>query len=126
MTNFILLIGAGLFTKAVFAFQSNAYVRIRMLNVTIALIILRVKSKSSFNKLLGADVDDAGGDGPGSYDVRGNIWHLDCCNPESKFASQGWTIFNAFFGWTNTGTSQYNLLTMSFVGRPLIDLFHSR
>ncbi|KAG6900239.1 hypothetical protein C0993_001058 [Termitomyces sp. T159_Od127] len=49
MTNFILLIGAGLFSKAVGAFEQHA-----------------------FNTLLGADVDDAGGTGPGSYRVQGN------------------------------------------------------
>ncbi|CAL1708875.1 unnamed protein product [Somion occarium] len=83
MTNFLLLIGAGLFSRSIGAFQENA-----------------------FNNLLGADVDDAGaaGDGPGSYDVRGNVWHLNCCNPESKFDGQGWTIFNAIFGWTNNAT----------------------
>ena len=55
---------------------------------------------------LGADVDDAGaaGDGPGSYDVRGNVWHLDFCNPENNFDSSGWTLFNAIFGWTNSAT----------------------
>ena len=55
---------------------------------------------------MGADVDDAGaaGDGPGSYDVRGNVWHLNCCNPENKFDSSGWTIFNAIFGWTHNAT----------------------
>ncbi|THH02979.1 hypothetical protein EW145_g6633 [Phellinidium pouzarii] len=43
MTNLILLIGAGLFSKAVGYFQVN-----------------------TFNRLLGVDVDVAGGDGPGS------------------------------------------------------------
>ncbi|KAH9478003.1 High affinity iron permease ftrA [Psilocybe cubensis] len=81
MTNFLMLIGAGLFSKAVGAFQENA-----------------------FNRLLGADVDDAGGDGPGSYLVQGNVWHLDCCNPDSKFDGEGWTIFGAIFGWTNNAT----------------------
>jgi high-affinity iron transporter len=78
MTNLILLIGAGLFSKAVWAFQEHA-----------------------FNTMLGTDVDDTGGNGPGSYDVRGNVWHLDCCNPETE---QAWGIFNAVFGWTNTAT----------------------
>jgi FTR1 family protein len=78
MTNLILLIGAGLFSKAIWSFQENA-----------------------FNNLLGADVDDAGGDGPGSYDVRGNVWHLDCCNPETDMP---WGIFNAVLGWTNSAT----------------------
>lgn len=79
MTNFLLLIGAGLFSSSVGAFQENA-----------------------FNVLLGSDVDDAGGDGPGSYRVQGNVWHLDCCNPENKGDNQGWSIFGAVFGWTNS------------------------
>ncbi|KAG1862534.1 iron permease FTR1/Fip1/EfeU [Suillus subalutaceus] len=78
MTNLILLIGAGLFSKAVWSFQENA-----------------------FNNLLGADVDDEGGNGPGTYDVRGNVWHLDCCNPETDLS---WGIFNAILGWENTAT----------------------
>ncbi|KIK57219.1 hypothetical protein GYMLUDRAFT_46470 [Collybiopsis luxurians FD-317 M1] len=79
MTNFLLLIGAGLFSRGVWAFQENA-----------------------FNDLLGADVDETGGDGPGSFNVQGNVWHLDCCNPEDNFDNSGWTIFNAIFGWTNS------------------------
>ncbi|KAI0092739.1 Ftr1 protein [Irpex rosettiformis] len=83
MTNFILLIGAGLFSRAISAFQEHV-----------------------FNHLLGTDVDDASaaGDGPGSYDVRGNVWHLDCCNPDNVFDNNGWQIFNAIFGWTNSAT----------------------
>lgn len=81
MTNFLLLIGAGLFSRGILAFQENA-----------------------FNDLLGADVDDSGGDGPGSFNVVGNIWHLDCCNPENNFDNSGWSIFNAIFGWTNSAT----------------------
>jgi len=83
MTNFIILIGAGLFSKAVGAFEENA-----------------------FNKILGGDLDDVAGagDGPGSYDVRGNVWHLNCCNPENNFDGDGWNIFNAIFGWTNNAT----------------------
>ena len=50
---------------------------------------------------LGADVDDAGGTGPGSYDVRGNVWHLDCCSPED---GRGWMVFAAIFGWSNNGS----------------------
>ncbi|KAJ4488844.1 Ftr1 protein [Lentinula edodes] len=81
MTNLLLLIGAGLFSRGVWAFQENA-----------------------FNDLLGADVDDSGGDGPGSFRVQGNIWHLDCCNPEDNLDNSGWSIFNAIFGWTNSAT----------------------
>lgn len=65
-----------------------------------------LRTRLTCDDSLGADVDDAGaaGDGPGSYDVRGNVWHLDCCNPENNFDSDGWTMFNAIFGWTNSAT----------------------
>ncbi|KAL0568316.1 high-affinity iron permease [Marasmius crinis-equi] len=81
LTSLLLLIGAGLFSRSIGAFQRNA-----------------------FNNLLGAEIDDAGGDGPGSYDVRGNVWHLNCCNPNNNLDSQGWSVFNAIFGWDNSAT----------------------
>ncbi|KAH0834848.1 Ftr1 protein [Lanmaoa asiatica] len=77
MTNLILLIGAGLFSKAVWAFQENAFIH-----------------------LIGASSDDAGGTGPGTYDVRGNVWHLDCCSSSSG----SWSVFNAILGWENSAT----------------------
>ncbi|EJD54574.1 iron permease FTR1 [Auricularia subglabra TFB-10046 SS5] len=80
ITNFLLLIGAGLFSKAVGSFEAD-----------------------KFNRLTGGDAAEAG-DGPGSFDVRGSVWHLNCCNPENKFDGSGWTIFAAIFGWTNNGT----------------------
>ena len=77
MTNLLLLIGAGLFSKAIWSFQDSAFI-----------------------ELIGAASDDAGGTGPGSYDVRGNVWHLNCCA-----ASTGsWSVFNAIFGWENSAT----------------------
>ncbi|KZT68414.1 iron permease FTR1 [Daedalea quercina L-15889] len=81
MTNFILLIGSGLFSKAVWYFESHM-----------------------FSVLVGAEVDDTGGDGPGSFDVRGSVWHINCCNPENNFDNTGWSIFAAIFGWTNSAT----------------------
>ena len=73
MTCFILLIGAGLFSSAVGSLQRHA-----------------------FTTLVGGDVDDTGGDGPGSYDVRGVVWHLDCCNPENKYDGDGLLTFFSF------------------------------
>ena len=87
MTNLLLLIGAGLFSKSVGALQSHA-----------------------FDVLLGADVDDTGGDGPGSYDVRGNVWHLDCCNPENNNDGPGWGVFGSVLGWSNNATGKCCLL----------------
>lgn len=79
-TNFLFLIGAGLFSKSVAAFELD-----------------------KFNRLTGGDAAEAG-DGPGSFRVQGNVWHLNCCNPENKFDGDGWTIFAAIFGWTNNAT----------------------
>ncbi|KXN83070.1 Plasma membrane iron permease [Leucoagaricus sp. SymC.cos] len=80
MTNLLLLIGAGLFSKSVGNFEKHAY-----------------------NVLLGVNGDDAGGTGPGSYRVQGNVWHLDCC-ASSATSNQGWSIFSAIFGWSNNGS----------------------
>nr|POE86442.1 plasma membrane iron permease [Quercus suber] len=43
------------------------------------------------------------GSGPGSYDIRKNVWHVNCCNPELN-GGGGWGIFNALFGWENSAT----------------------
>lgn len=79
-TSLLLLIGAGLMSKAVGAFERH-----------------------KFNVMVGGDVAEAG-DGPGSYDVVGNIWHLNCCNPENKLDAKGWAVFNAILGWSNNGS----------------------
>ncbi|GAA5920792.1 hypothetical protein JCM1841_005098 [Sporobolomyces salmonicolor] len=79
-TNILLLIGAGLLSKAVWFFQAYR-----------------------FNKGVGADVEELGY-GPGSFDVSGMVWHVTYGNPESTLHSQGWSIFNALLGWQNTAT----------------------
>ncbi|KAI9454355.1 iron permease FTR1 [Russula earlei] len=82
MTNFLLLIGAGLFSKAI--------------NPT--------RRMHTTTCVLGIDADDARGDGPGSFDVHGNVWHLDCCNADNYLDGNGWLIFGAITGWTNSAT----------------------
>lgn len=57
--------------------------------------------KTCVTTSLGAEVDDTGGDGPGSYRVTGNVWHLDCCSPENTLDGQGWNIFAALVGFTS-------------------------
>ena len=84
MTNLLLLIGAGLFSKATAAFETNA-----------------------FNHIVGSNLDDIAGTGPGSYRVQGNVWHLDCC---SSASGQKWSIFNAILGWSNNGSSNLTQL----------------
>ncbi|KAF8691069.1 hypothetical protein AX14_002825 [Amanita brunnescens Koide BX004] len=81
MTNLLFLIGAGLFNRAVWSFEWQKWIT-----------------------LLGIHGDDTLGDDPGTYPVQGTVWHLNCCNPNNNSDNQGWSIFNAILGWTNTAT----------------------
>src|SRR5882757_8927989 len=54
---------------------------------------------------IGGDTDNTR-DGPGTFDVRGNVWHLNCCNPGNNIDGNGWLIFGALTGWTNSATSK--------------------
>lgn len=80
-TCFLYLVAAGLFSKAVWYFEADAWA-----------------------KIVGTDADDFGS-GPGSYDIRKSVWHVNCCNPENAAnGGGGWGIFNALFGWENSAT----------------------
>lgn len=76
-TCFLYLIGAGLWSRALWYFQM--YV---------------------FGKQAGGDVAEQGS-GPGSYNIFQSVWHVNCCNPETD---NGWEIFNALLGWQNSAT----------------------
>jgi len=71
------LIAAGMFSKSVWSLQFH-----------------------QFQNKVGADVAEEG-DGPGSYNIRETVWHVNCCNPE---IDNGWDVFNALLGWQNTAT----------------------
>ncbi|GAA5945372.1 uncharacterized protein JCM15063_002325 [Sporobolomyces koalae] len=79
-TQVLLLLGAGLFSKAVADFEIYKY-----------------------NKGVGGDVGETGS-GPGSFDVDNSVWHLPYGNPENNTSTDGWSIFNAILGWTNNAT----------------------
>ncbi|KAI5453241.1 high-affinity iron permease [Naganishia albida] len=81
-TYLLFLIGAGLFSKCIGFFE---YYR--------------------FAKAVGGDVAETG-NGPGSYQVAGNVWHLTYGNPETGAVGTngGWQIFNAIFGWNNNAS----------------------
>ncbi|KAG8967063.1 high-affinity iron permease [Tulasnella sp. 419] len=79
-TNLLLLLGAGLFSKSAGAYE-----------------------RYQFNKLTGGDAAERG-NGPGSYPVAGNLWHLNCCNPENKLDAKGWAVLNSLVGWSNNGS----------------------
>lgn len=55
-----------------------------------------------WSQLTGGDAAETGS-GPGSYDIRKSVWHVNCCNPELN-GGGGWGIFNSLFGWTNSAT----------------------
>ncbi|KAK9237364.1 iron permease FTR1/Fip1/EfeU [Lipomyces kononenkoae] len=76
-TCFLYLVAAGLFSKGVWFLENFVW-----------------------SNAVGGDVAETG-DGPGSYDVRLNVWHVNCCNGQT---SGGWMIFNAIFGWQNSAT----------------------
>ncbi|KAL4815773.1 iron permease FTR1/Fip1/EfeU [Aspergillus spinulosporus] len=71
------LIAAGMFSKAIWDLQYY-----------------------QFQTAVGSDVAEAGS-GPGSYNIRQTVWHVNCCNAETD---NGWDVFNAILGWENTGT----------------------
>ena len=71
--------GLGLFSKAVWYCENHAW-----------------------SAITGGDASETGS-GPGSYNIRNSVWHVNCCNPELN-GGGGWGIFNALFGWTNSAT----------------------
>ncbi|KAF9870499.1 iron permease FTR1 family protein [Colletotrichum karsti] len=78
-TCLLYLVAAGLFTRAVSAFEQQAW-----------------------NNVVGGDAGELG-NGPGSYDIDKSVWHVNCCSPELN-GGGGWGIFNAVLGWTNSAT----------------------
>lgn len=78
-TCFLYLVAAGLFSRAMWGFQQNTW-----------------------NHLTGGDAAETGS-GPGSYDIRQSVWHVNCCNPELNGGGV-WGIFNAILGWQNSAT----------------------
>lgn len=93
-TCFLYLVSAGLFTRGVWYLENNTW-----------------------NHLVGGDAAEAGS-GPGSYDIRQSVWHVNCCSPETG-GGGGWGIFNAILGWTNSATYgsviSYNLYWLAMM-----------
>ncbi|CBQ67496.1 probable Fer2-High-affinity iron permease [Sporisorium reilianum SRZ2] len=79
-TCFLLLIASGMASRSVYYLQFYAYVQ-----------------------LVGNSAAESG-DGPGSYNSQGYIWHFNCCNPEANKGGTGWGILNSLVGWNNTAT----------------------
>ncbi|KAF2203098.1 plasma membrane iron permease-like protein [Delitschia confertaspora ATCC 74209] len=78
-TCFLYLVSAGLFSRAVWFFEAHAW-----------------------NKIAAGEAAEAGS-GPGSYNIRKSVWHVNCCSPGSM-GDGGWGLFNSLFGWQNSAT----------------------
>lgn len=76
-TSVLYLIAAGMFSKSIWSLQYHVFA---------------VK--------VGSDVAEVG-NGPGSYNIKESVWHVNCCNPET---GDGWDVFNAILGWQNSAT----------------------
>ena len=72
---------------------------------------------NTWNHLVGGDAAETGS-GPGSYDIRQSVWHVNCCSPVVA-GGGGWGIFNAILGWTNSATYgsviSYNLYWLAAI-----------
>ncbi|PVI00039.1 iron permease FTR1 [Periconia macrospinosa] len=79
-TCFLYLVAAGLFSKGVWYLEQDAW-----------------------RKIAGEGAVEAGS-GPGSYDVRKSVWHVNCCNAAAEGGDGGWGVFNSLFGWVNSAT----------------------
>ncbi len=71
----------------------------------------------AWNVLTGGDAAE-NGHGPGTYDIRQSIWHVNCCSP-SLNGGGGWGVFNSILGWQNSATYgsviSYNLYWLAVI-----------
>lgn len=91
-TSILYLIAAGLFSRGIWFFETYKY-----------------------NRATGGDASE-NGSGPGTYDIKKSVWHVNCCNPETD---NGWDVFNALLGWQNSATYgsviSYNIYWLAII-----------
>lgn len=91
-TSILYLIAAGLFSRGIWFFETYTY-----------------------NRATGGDASE-NGSGPGTYDIKKSVWHVNCCNPERD---NGWDVFNALLGWQNSATYgsviSYNIYWLAII-----------
>ncbi|KAJ8114279.1 hypothetical protein OPT61_g3794 [Boeremia exigua] len=94
-TCLLYLIAAGLLSRSVWFFENYMW-----------------------NVAIGGDAAETGV-GPGSYDIRQSVWHVNCCSPEID-GGGWWGVFNSIFGWQNSATYgsviSYNLYCIAVSG----------
>lgn len=102
-TCILYLLAAGLFSRGIWYFQT--YV---------------------FNQATGGDATE-GGSGPGTYNIKQSVWHVNCCHPE---LDHGWDIFNALLGWQNSATYgsviSYNIYWLVIIVILVLMLFQEK
>lgn len=102
-TCILYLIAAGLFSRGIWYFET--YV---------------------FNQATGGDASE-NGSGPGTYNIKKSVWHVNCCNPETD---NGWDVFNALLGWQNSATYgsviSYNMYWLAVIVTLLLMLYEEK
>lgn len=102
-TCLLYLVGAGLFSRSVWSFEM-----------------------AKWNEYIGGEADEFG-NGPGSYDIDQSVWHVNCC-ASTDTIQNGWSIFNAILGWTNSATYgsviSYNLYWICVMLGFIVMRFH--
>ncbi|KAG7882233.1 hypothetical protein KL905_000272 [Ogataea polymorpha] len=102
-TAILYLIAAGLFSRAVWYFET--YI---------------------FNQQTGGDASE-NGSGPGTYNIKKSVWHVNCCNPETD---NGWDVFNSLLGWQNSATYgsvlSYNIYWIAVIVTLLLMYYEER
>ncbi|KZM22818.1 iron ion transmembrane transporter [Ascochyta rabiei] len=104
-TCFLYLIAAGLLSKSVWFIENYLW-----------------------NVAIGGDAAETGA-GPGSYDIRRSVWHVNCCSPEID-GGGWWGVFNSIFGWQNSATYgsvvSYNLYCVAVATAFLVMSFREK
>lgn len=102
-TSILYLISAGLFSRGVWGFEQHVY-----------------------SKKTGGDAAEQGS-GPGSYNIKTLVWHVNCCNPE---IDNGWDVFNSLLGWQNSATYgsviSYNIYWLMMIVTLMLMLFDEK
>ena len=102
-TAILYLISAGLFSRGVWFFENYM-----------------------FNKKTGGDAAE-NGSGPGTYNIKSSVWHVNCCNP---LTDNGWDVFNSLLGWQNSATYgsvlSYNLYWLALIITLSLMLFEEK
>ncbi len=74
------LVAAGLFSKSIGFFETYAW-----------------------NKMTGGEASEYGA-GPGSYNIKWTVFHVNYGSPDVSTTNGSWLIFNSVLGWRNTGS----------------------